>query len=399
MAGRPLHALALPAGRALTTAVHEALDGGPAVLPLSPDLRPAELVALLTALRPTRLITAVSDEPLRDGLPVAGDVALVVPTSGSTRTPKGVELSADALLASARSSLRRLDAGDGQRWLCCLPLSHIGGLQVLIRSRLLGTEPVLLPRFDVATVITSAAATDWLALVPTMLTRLLDAGTDLSRWRGILLGGAAPGERLLDRAREAGARVFTTYGMSETAGGCVYDGVPLDGVRIRLGDDGRISIAGPVLCAGYRLAPAPVKGGWLRTSDLGRWAPDGRLQVLGRDDDVLVTGGENVVAGEVASVVSAHPGVAEAVVVGAPDPEWGTRVVAVVVPATPSQPPTLAEVRDHCRLALAPWKWPRQLLVLDSLPLLANGKLDRASLTASAAAPVAPSAGPGEHEP
>nr|WP_245641818.1 AMP-binding protein [Nonomuraea candida] len=357
-----------PPGPALFAAIRAALEGdGPAVLPLSPGHeRPA-----LAALRPTHL-----DGTARgDGEGVPADVAVVIATSGSTGAPKGVLLSAAALRASAAASLRRVEAAAGDRWLCCLPVSHVSGLQVLVRALLCGGEPVIHPAFDARAVLESGA--HHVSLVPTQLHRLVEMGADLSVFRTILLGGAAARPGLVERSRELGARVVTTYGMSETSGGCVYDGRPLDGVDLKIGADGLIRIAGPVLFSGYRFGepPAPLDGGWFVTSDLGELS-GGRLRVLGRADDVINTGGEKVVAAAVTAVLGAHPEVADAAVIGVPDPEWGELVTAVVVPANPDTPPTLQQLRAFCRDRLPPHAAPRGLRLVSRLPLLPNGKTD-----------------------
>ncbi|MGJ6965342.1 AMP-binding protein [Streptosporangium sp. G11] len=376
---RELHAVVLPAGPKLFRAVGAALDGsGPAVLPLSPALPAPALRAALDALRPTH-VNGVRRE---GGVGVPADVAVVIATSGSTGVPKGAQLSAEALRASASASLRRLDAGAGERWLCCLPPSHVSGLQVLVRSLLGGTEPIVHDGFSPEAVLSSGA--DHVSLVPTQLRRLLQVSstrlTRLSTFKTILLGGAAAPPGLLAAARAAGGRVVTTYGMSETCGGCVYDGEPLDGVGLGVGDDGRIRLSGPVLFSGYRLRPdlteAVRDGDWFLTSDLGA-LEGGRLRVLGRADDVINTGGEKVVAAAVAAVVAEHPAIVDAAVVGRPDPEWGERVVAVVV--SPS-PPSLAELRAFAKERLPGYAAPAELVVVTEIPLLANGKPDLEAL-------------------
>ncbi|MGH8903648.1 MAG: AMP-binding protein [Egibacteraceae bacterium] len=365
---RRLVVLELPPGSALADALRTALGGGPAILPLDPGLPPHERNRLLTALRPDA--------------PIHPDVAVVIATSGSTGASKGVELTAAALEASARASLARLQAQPGDRWLCCLPTSHIAGIQVLVRALMLGTDPLIHQRFDIAAVAEADAT--HVSLVPTMLLRLLDAGVDVARFGCILLGGADAPAGLLDRARAVGARIVTTYGMTETAGGCVYDGRPLDGVDVRVGEDGRIRVRGPVLARGYRGRPLldaeAFRDGWFCTADLGRWAPDGRLEVLGRADDVIVTGGENVAAATVAGLLAEHPDVAEAAVVGRRDREWGQRVVAVVVPADPCEPPALDALRRFVAERATGAHAPRELVLVDALPLLPSGKLDRAAL-------------------
>lgn len=383
-----LHAVVLPTGPELLAAVTDALRGdGPALLPIDPALPEARRAGLLAALRPHAVRTADGVRRLPAPAAVSADTALVIATSGSTGTPKGVELSRRALTASARATLDRIGAAPTDRWLCCLPTSHIAGLQVLTRSVVAGSTPVLHERFDPDAVMASGAA--HVSMVPTQVRRLLDRGADLSAFATIVLGGAAASPDLLARARAAGARVFTTYGMSETCGGCVYDGVPLDGVRAELCEPsaegvGRIALRGAPLFTGYRGAPELTAevydGGWFRTSDLGRFE-DGRLRVLGRVDDVINTGGEKVVAGEVARVLSGHPGVADIVVVGRADREWGQRVTAVVVPADQAAPPTLAELRAYARDRLPAAAAPHELDLMARIPLLASGKPDRAALT------------------
>ncbi len=360
MTSRPLHAVLLPAAEAggrLLDALAAALDGtGPAILPLDPALPSGRLDSLLAA--------------------------FAIATAGSTGQPKGTELSAAALVASARASLRRIGARPGERWLCCLPPSHVSGLQVLVRSLLSGAAPVAAARLTAGTIAEAGCA--YASLVPTQLRRLVDAGADLTALRTILLGGAAIPHGLLAAASAAGGTVITTYGMSETCGGCVYDGMPLDGVSAQIGADGRIRIAGPVLFSGYRLRPDLTAlardGRWFVTSDLGAVDAAGRLVVRGRADEVIITGGEKVVASEVAAVLGSCPGVREAAVVGRPDAEWGQRVTAIVVPADPAAPPELATLRAHVRGRLPGYAAPRALVLVARLPLLPSGKPDLARL-------------------
>jgi O-succinylbenzoic acid--CoA ligase len=209
---------------------------------------------------------------------------------------------------------------------------------------------------------------------------MLDAGADLAALRAILVGGAAVPAGLLAAARAAGARVVTTYGMSETCGGCVYDGVPLDGVQVRTGEDGRIRIGGPVVFSGYRNRPdltaAALDDDWFVTSDVGRLDPDGRLMVHGRADEMINTGGEKVAPAEVAAILEGCPGVREAAVFGEPDPDWGERVTAAVVPTDPAAPPTLADLRTAVRQHLPAHAAPKALILLPAIPQLPSGKPD-----------------------
>jgi O-succinylbenzoic acid--CoA ligase len=321
---------------------------------------------------------------------VAAETAVVVGTSGSTGAPKGVELSAAALLQSARASLDRIGASPGERWLLCLPASHIAGLQVLVRSLLSGTDPVVAGQADgttLADAVSPAGArpsdrasacsepVSHVSLVPTQLQRLGAGMPVLNAFKSVLVGGAAAAPGLIRQAREAGARVITTYGMTETCGGCVYDGEPLAGVRIRVDADDRIAIAGPVLFEGY-YGQRRDRDGWFRTSDLGQIDEDGRLTVLGRADDVIVTGGHKVVPAEVAAALQTAPGVREAAVLGQSDSEWGERVVAVVVPSDPDDPPTLKMLCMHVKESLPRYASPSRVVLVAAIPLLPSGKPD-----------------------
>ena len=394
---RPLRAvLVKQATPRLVEMLAAALDGtGPAILPLDAGLPAGRLAELIAALAPGSIEDAEGVSTVRSAgkKGVAEGTAVIVGTSGSTGAPKGVELSAAALRHSARASLDRVGARPGERWLCCLPATHVAGLQVLVRSLVSGTEPVLAERADAETVAGSGCA--HVSLVPTQLQRLLGAGvekqsvdrsTPLAGFSSVLLGGAAAPARLLNAARAAGVPVVTTYGMTETCGGCVYDGVPLDGVRLAIRDDdmreaesARIWIAGPVLFSGYRGeqdGPAALVEGWFRTGDLGRLDSLGRLTVRGRADDVINTGGHKVVPGEVAAALQTCPGVTDVAVLGQPDPEWGERVVAVVVPADPADPPALELLRLHVRDRLPRYAAPSRVVMVDAVPMLPTGKHD-----------------------
>jgi o-succinylbenzoate---CoA ligase len=353
-------------GEQMLAALAAALDGsGPAIMPLDPDLPGPALERLRAAFA---------------GASIRADTAAVIATSGSTGRPKAVELSAAALIASATASLRRIGARPGERWLCCLPTFHVSGLGVLVRSLVAGSDPVFAA---VSREVIAASGCAFASLVPTQLRRLLDSGAGPGPLQTVLLGGAASAPALLAEAQAAGWHVVTTYGMSETSGGCVYDHVPLDDVQVRL-TDGMVEISGPTLFSGYlgepALTSAVLAGGWFRTADLGAWRPDGTLAIRGRADDVINSGGEKVVPGEVEAVLGTDPGIADVVVVGVPDRDWGEAVTAVVIPAGSGNPPDLARLRSNVRGVLSAHAAPSRIVVVPQFPLLPSGKPDRAAL-------------------
>ena len=379
---------------------------GAAVLEVLPDLERA-----LTGTAPVRPVA--SDEAGEPGEgPLPEDLAVAIATSG---TPKLALLTAANLLASAAATTQRL-GGPGQ-WLLALPPHHIAGLQVLLRSITAGTTPVVVPATGAsprrgsgpgasapqgsafAFVEATAAMSHerrYTSLVPTQLVRLLEDPLGLEalrRFDAILVGGAATPPALLDRARSEGVRVVTTYGMSETCGGCVYNGKPLGGVTVRTGDDGVLEIGGPVVAAGYlgigsdAFVAGPDGQRWFRTSDLGAVDDTGRVSILGRADDVINSGGLKVSPRIVEEAVLAHvPAVTQAVVVGLPDPQWGQAVslAAVTSPGGPAPGPVpdaqVAEIREMLRPHLPPHALPRRVHVLTEIPALGPGKPDRAAV-------------------
>ena len=304
----------------------------------------------------------------------------VVETSGSTGRPKRVQLSRRAVLASVAATEARL-RGSG-RWVLRVPATYVAGVQVICRSLVAGHEPVGLDE-------PWPGGEGWFtSLVPTQLHRMLDdtaADGDLAALRRahtVLLGGGPIDPVLRDRAASAGVRVVATYGSAETAGGCVYDGLPLDGVEVAVGPDGRLRIRGPVLFDGYEgdptLTAQALVDGWFVTADAGEVDPDGRVRVLGRLDDVVVSGGVNVPGPAVAARLRAHPAVTAAEVIGVPDAEWGNRLVAFVSSA--SGPVAQEDLRAWVAAA-HPRTWaPRQIITVTEIPLLANGKPDRIRL-------------------
>lgn len=368
---------------AVTDALRAALAGGPAVWPVADPHAP---------------------EPADPAWVVDDGVALVVETSGSTDAPKRVLLSADALRASATATELALH-GPGQ-WLLALPVHYIAGAQVLVRSVIAGTEPVVLDgeHFDPAEFVAASARLDrryprYTSLVPVQLQRLVDAArTDrkvadaLHVFDRILIGGQAASPSLTLAADTLGVRITRTYGSSETAGGCVYDGRALDDVAIRIVDGG-VELSGPMLADGYlgdpeRTAAAFTTdaGGvrWYRTGDLGELTHDGTLRIRGRADDVIISGGVKVSLGDVERAVRSVPGFADAVAVRVLDREWGERAAVVATrsdaAAASAALEALAAATDAARLP--PAARPVRLELVDALPLLASGKPDRRALEA-----------------
>jgi o-succinylbenzoate---CoA ligase len=375
-----LVALALPRPAA-ARAVVAAWEAAEAVLPLDVDAPAPELAALLAAARPTHLVDGDGRRALPGGRPVEHGVAAVVATSGTGGAPKLVELGADAIAWSAEATSRSLDAGPGDRWLCCVPTHGVAGLAVVARAWRTGLPVEVHDRFDPAAVAAAAGRATLVSLVPTQLRRLLAAGDQAARFRRVLLGGGPVPAALATDAAARGVQVVRTYGLTETFGGMAHDGHPLAGAEVASDPEGELLVRGPMLFRRYRGDPArtaaALRDGWLHTGDLGRIAPDGRLTVLGRRDDLIISGGVNVHPDEVEAVLATHPGVAEVAVAGRADPEWGQRVTAVVVPRDPRNPPTLDDLRGYARERLAAAKVPRELTLVPSLPRTASGKLLR----------------------
>ncbi|MDT5200640.1 MAG: o-succinylbenzoate---CoA ligase [Mycobacterium sp.] len=328
---------------------------------------------------------------LRVGDAIDDDVAVVVTTSGTTGAPKGALLTAAALTASAAATHDRL--GGPGRWLLALPPYHIAGIQVLVRSLLAGTAPVELDvsaGFDVTQLLSAVdelgSGRRYTALVAAQLAKALNdpaATAALAGLDAVLIGGGPAPRPVLDAAASAGVSAVRTYGMSETAGGCVYDGVPLDGVKVRVDADGRIVIGGPTLAKGYRNPPDPdpfAEPGWFRTDDIGVVDDSGALSVLGRIDDAISTGGLTVLPQPVEAALRAHPAVADCAVFGVADERLGQRVVAAVVVADGCGPPSLDTLRAHVLRTLDHTAAPRELHIVDALPMRGIGKVDRSAL-------------------
>lgn len=380
-------ALPLPPTPEGAAALRRLWEAGDAVLPLDPQASPREVAEVIAVCRPDRVasVTDLHGRAADAPLPTADGTALVVPTSGSTGRRKGVVLGHRALDASTSASLARLGGTHGEVWRVPLPLHHVAGIMALRRGWALRTVPDVVPPGDLEALLADGA--QHVAVVPTQLHRWMAADPHAGP-RAALVGGAALDTVLRTTARDAGLAVTVSYGMTETAGGCVYDGRPLPGVEVRAADDGRLQVRGPVLFDGYRGpraaddAAGPDADGWFTTGDLGTVAPDGRVTVHGRADDVAICGGENVPLGAVAAAVRDHDDVADAAAVAVPDPEWGQRVRVVVVVRAGASAPTLAALRDHVRAA-HPAAWaPAELRVVERLPRDQMGKIRATALRA-----------------
>ncbi len=342
---------------------------------------------LLDALRPTRIVGSDGEQhALPNGIGVEEGDALVVATSGTSGHPKGAVLTHDAVAASAEAtSVRLAIEPDRHSWMACLPLAHIGGLAVVTRAIVTGTPLVVLPGFEAETVEQAGRSgrVTHVSLVATALQRL-----DPAVFECVLLGGS----RVPD---DLPPNVVATYGMTETGSGVVYDGWPLDGVELAFrpstradgtdtGAGEEILIRGPMLLRCYRggdtgrVVGPDGAGDWFATGDAGRLSAEGKLVVSGRIDDVITTGAEKVWPDVVERILAAHPGVAEVAVWKRPDPEWGERVVAWVVPTDDG--PSLDELRQMVTDGIAPWAAPKELVLVDDLPRTAAGKIRRRAL-------------------
>jgi O-succinylbenzoic acid--CoA ligase len=359
--------LDLAGGPAFVDALQRTWDAGDAAFPIDRRLPAASKQALLRRFGAGAIVTDDgSMTALPNGVPVETGDALVMATSGSSGEPKGVVLTHDALAASASATSARLGVTTEDRWLACLPLSHVGGISVVTRAILTGTPVEVHDRFDAGRV--NRAGASLVSLVPTALRRI-----DHTRFRAIVLGGARPP---VDRPDNC----VTTYGMTETASGVVYDRLPLDGVEIRV-FNGEIEVRCPMLLRCYRDGVDPKRAdGWFATGDLGEIGADGRLRVHGRRQELIISGGENVWPEPVEALLAAAPSVADVAVIGVDDAEWGQLVTAIVVPADAASPPTIDELRSIVKQQLPAFHAPRAVRFVERLPRTSLGKLERARL-------------------
>jgi O-succinylbenzoic acid--CoA ligase len=363
-----LVALDLPGGPAFVDELQRVWSDGDAAFPVDQRLPVSAKLGLCRQLGADLVVDGAGDRHALDsGHNVEPGDALVVATSGSTGAPKGVVLTHDAVAASAAATSGRLGVTADDHWLACLPLSHVGGLSVVTRAICTGTRLTVHPGFEVDAVEGSGATL--VSLVATALRRI-----EPSRFRLIVLGGSRPPS---DRP----ANTVTTYGMTETGSGVVYDRRPLDGVEIRI-VDGEVQLRCPMLLRCYRDGTDPrTPDGWYPTGDLGELDAEGMLSVHGRRGDLIITGGENVWPEPVEAILREHPGVVDVAIVGVPDPEWGEVVTALVVPLDPSAPPPLEGLRDTVKSQLPAYCAPHRVVICAELPRTTLGKLKRNDLT------------------
>jgi o-succinylbenzoate---CoA ligase len=353
-------------------------------LPLDHRLTERERRAIVDRARPHLVRDAGGETLFADAAPVTPGVAIVMSTSGTGGEPKLVELHRVAVVVAVSRSARRLGSTPDSPWICPLTPAHIGGLLVLLRAAILGAPVTIHERFDPERLVGDAGGAAFASVVPGMVRRLVAANLGLDGLT-LLVGGDAIDADTAGAARACGARLVTTYGLTETCGGFTYDGVPLEGMEVRLDAEGAIEVSGSTVMENYRLDPAATGAafttdGWLRTGDLGAIDDEGRLSVHGRADHVIRTGAEKVWPEEVERVLAGHPKVADVAVAGRPDPEWGSRVSAFVVPRVIDDPPSLDELRVHAAEHLARFKLPRELSLVTEVPRTRTGKVRRQAL-------------------
>jgi O-succinylbenzoic acid--CoA ligase len=384
MATDELVAIDLPPGPGWVELVNRLWLEEVPFLPLDHRLSDRERRAIVDRARPQFVIDAAGETLLGDATPVAPGVAIVMPTSGTAGTPKLVELHRVAVVVAVSRSAKRLGATPGAPWLCPLTPAHIGGLLVLLRGAILGAPVTMHERFDPERLVHDGEGAAFASVVPAMVRRLLASDLGLHGLT-LLVGGDGIDDRTAEDARARGARIVRTYGLTETCGGFTYDGVPLEGMQVRLDAAGAIEVSGSTVMEGYRLDPAATGAafttdGWLRTGDLGTIGEDGVLSVHGRGDHVIRSGSEKIWPEEVERALASHPKVQDVAVAGRGDPEWGAHVSAFVVPTRVEDPPSLEELRIHGAKDLARFKLPRELHLVAEIPRTSTGKVRRDAL-------------------
>jgi len=364
-----LIAFDMPASKTFVDLVQRAWSNGDAILPIDQRLPLDGKKMLLDTMAPSEIIDAsFTTSSLPNGRPMQDGDALVIASSGSTGSPKGIIHTHSSIFAGAQASVSRLQLSASDHWLVCIPVSHVGGFSVVARALHTGAALTLLPVFD-ATAVEQAPihGVTHTSLVATALSRI-----DTSLFKSILLGGSSAPDNLP-------SNVITTYGMTETGGGVVYNGQPLDNVEIKI-VDGEIFLRCPMMMRAYRDDQATsIKDGWYATGDIGEMDNNGRLSVHGRQTDLIITGGENVWPSVVENSLASHPIVNQVVVRGAQDATWGQRVVAYVVINDTTQisdEKLLYDLREHVKQSLPAFCAPQQIIVVAEIPRTSLGKVD-----------------------
>lgn len=361
-----LVALDLAGGDRFVEELRRVWDAGDAIFPVDQRLPHAAKAALVDHVGAGWVVDDTGPSRTSVGRPTERGDAAVLVTSGSTGDPKGVVLTHGAIAASAEATSARLGVRSDDHWLACLPLSHVGGLSVVFRALHLGTPLTIHPTFVPAEVERSSATL--VSLVGTALRRI-----DPTRFRTIVLGGSRP-------PADRPPNTVATYGMTESGSGVVYERVPLDGVEVRV-VDGELELRGEMLLRCYRDGSDPKHvDGWYPTGDLGDIDGEGRVTVLGRRGDLIVTGGENVWPEPVEAALRSHPGVADVAVYGREDAEWGQVVTALVVPVDAAAPPSLDDLRAHVKTTHPAFYAPRRVIACGEIPRTTLGKIRRADL-------------------
>jgi O-succinylbenzoic acid--CoA ligase len=359
-----LVALDMPASVDFTNHVRSSWESGDAVFPIDQRLPQAAKDSLIKQFKPSIVIdSSGTSVEFSDSEPTQHNDALVIATSGTTGTPKGVVHTHDSIRALLNMSQSRLQTNSSTHWLLCLPVSHVAGFSIVARSIILGNPISILSKFDEIEVKNAAlAGATHVSFVPTTLQRI-----DPTMFNTILLGGAAAPQNLPNN-------VVTTYGMTETFGGIAYNGQPLDGVEVRINNE-CIELKSPSLFRSYRgLNTNDSTGGWYKTGDSGSFDHD-RIRVLGRRDDMIITGGENVWPNAIEKVISTFPGVEQVVVSGIEDEQWGQRVVAWIVSSS-DVAPTLEHIRQYVKTQLPSFCAPAEISVVKDIPMTSLGKVD-----------------------
>lgn len=362
---RKLVALDMPASNKFVDAIKRVWDNGDGFIPIDQRLPQKAKTVLLESIKPSQIIDSSGiSTHLEGALPMEDDQCLAMATSGTTGSPKIVIFTHDQVLASANAVSNHLKVTSSDKWLCCLPVAHIGGLSVILRALLLGNELEVHGSFDAFNV--SRAAANGATLVSLVSTAL--AEIDPFIFRRIVLGGSRPPRQIPENA-------VITYGLTESGSGVVYDGVPLPGVEVSISSRSEILLKGPMMATRLRSGKSIQDNhGWFHTNDAGRLTGV-KLEVFGRMDEVINTGGEKVFPSEIESLLSSHPKISQIAVIGTADSKWGEAVTAVIVTNPSSEPPTLDEVREAVKSELPPYYAPTRLQIVDTMPTTNLGKI------------------------